>query len=76
MAPTFPAIKGGKIATGDMAGHLDIILNGSAKNPMMAAWGLILSDLDIAAVIAYQRNEINSSGDYLQPSEIASARAQ
>lgn len=76
MAPTFPAIKGGKIATGDMAGHLDIILNGSAKNPMMAAWGPILSDLDIAAVIAYQRNEINSSGDYLQPSEIASARAQ
>jgi cytochrome c oxidase subunit 2 len=75
MPPTFPAIKGGKIATGSMEGHLDIILNGSDKNPMMAAWGPILSDYDIAAVIAYQRNEINSSGDIIQPSEISAARA-
>ncbi|MDC1311843.1 cytochrome c oxidase subunit II [Burkholderiales bacterium] len=75
MPPTFPAIKGGKIATGSMDGHLDIILNGSSKNPMMAAWGPILSDYDIAAVIAYQRNEINSNGDIIQPREISAARA-
>jgi cytochrome c oxidase subunit 2 len=76
MPPTFPAIKGGKIATGPMAAHLDIILNGSKKNPMMTAWGPQLSDLDIAAVIAYQRNGINSTGDILQPSDIAAARSQ
>jgi cytochrome c oxidase subunit 2 len=76
MPPTFPAIKGGKIATGPMAAHLDIILNGSKKNPMMTAWGPQLSDLDIAAVIAYQRNGINSTGDILQPSDIAAARSE
>ncbi|MDA1332027.1 MAG: cytochrome c oxidase subunit II [Proteobacteria bacterium] len=76
MAPTFPAIKGGKIATGSLEGHLDIILNGSAKNPMMAAWGPILSDMDVAAVIAYQRNGINSTGDFLQPADIAAARSE
>ena len=76
MPPTFPAIKGGKIATGSIQGHLDIILNGSAKNPMMAAWGPILSDMDLAAVIAYQRNGINSTGDFLQPADIAAARSE
>ena len=75
MPPTFPAIKGGVISTGPMDGHLDIILNGSKKNPMMTAWGPQLSDMDIAAVIAYQRNGINMTGDYLQPKDIAAARA-
>ena len=74
MPPTFPAIKGGQISTGPLEGHLDIILNGSAKNPMMAAWGSILSDMDIAAVIAYQRNGINETGDFLQPTDIAAVR--
>lgn len=75
MPPTFPALTGGKITTGPIAGHLDIVLNGSKKNPMMAAWGPQLSDMDIAAVIAYERNALgNSMGDALQPGDVAAAR--
>jgi len=75
MPPTFPALTGGKISTGPIAGHLDIVLNGSSKNPMMVAWGSQLSDMEIAAVITYERNALgNSLGDALQPGEVAAAR--
>lgn len=75
MPPTFPALTGGKITTGPIAGHLDIVLNGSKKNPMMAAFGSQLSDMDVAAVITYERNALgNSMGDSLQPGEVAAAR--
>ena len=75
MPPTFPALTGGKISTGPIANHLDIVLNGSKKNPMMAAFGSQLSDMEIAAVITYERNALgNSVGDSLQPGEVAAAR--
>ena len=75
MPPTFPAITGGKITTGPKAGHIDIVLNGSKKNPMMVAWGPQLSDFEIAAVLTYQRNALgNSEGDAVQPAEIVAAR--
>lgn len=74
MPPTFPAIKGGKIATGPIGDHIDIILNGSKKNPMMAAWGSQLTDMDIAAVITYQRSGINDLGEAIQPGDVATAR--
>lgn len=74
MPPTFPALTGGKITIGPIAGHLDIVLNGSKKNPMMAAWPQ-LSDMEIAAVITYERNALgNSVGDALQPAQVAAAR--
>ncbi len=73
--PTFPALSGGQITTGPKAGHIDIVVNGSKKNPMMVAWGPQLSDMEIAAVITYERNALgNSVGDAVQPSEIAAAR--
>ena len=75
MPPTFPAITGGKVSTGAISAHLDMVLNGSKKNPMMAAWGSQLSDMDIAAVITYERNALgNSVGDSIQPAEVAAAR--
>jgi cytochrome c oxidase subunit 2 len=75
MPPTFPSIAGGKIATGPKSGHIDIVLNGSRKNPMMVAWGPQLSDFEIAAVLTYQRNAFgNSKGDAVQPAEIVAAR--
>ena len=75
MPPTFPAITGGAISTGPIASHLDIVLNGSKKNPMMAAFGAQLSDMEIAAVVTYERNALgNSVGDALQPAEVAAAR--
>jgi len=71
----FPAIAHGAITTGPLAGHIDIVMNGSKKNPAMAAWKQQLSDLEIAAVITYERNAFgNTTGDIVQPSRIASAR--
>jgi cytochrome c oxidase subunit 2 len=75
MPPTFPALSAGKIATGPIAGHIDIVVNGSKKNPAMVAWKNQLSDLEIAAVITYERNSFgNKVGDMVQPKQIAAAR--
>ncbi len=75
MPPTFPPIAGGKITTGPKPGHIDLVLNGSKKNPMMAAWGPQLSDLDIAAVLTFQRNSFgNRTRDLVQPKEVRAAR--
>ena len=75
MPPTFPPLAGGKIATGPKAGHLDIVVNGSQKNPMMVPFGKQLSDMDIAAVITYERNSFgNKTGDAIQPAEVKAAR--
>jgi cytochrome c oxidase subunit 2 len=66
-----PAIKGSLIATGDVAKHLDMVVNGSSKNPMMAAYGPQLSEVDIASVLTYQRNAFgNNMGDSVQPIDV------
>ena len=71
----FPALTGGAIATGPVAGHIDIVVHGSKKNPAMQAFGQQLGDADLAAVITYERNALgNSTGDMVQPSDIAAAR--
>jgi len=75
MPPTFPALVHGKIATGPVPGVVDIVTNGSKKNPTMAAWKGQLSDTQIAAVITFARNSFgNTLGDMVQPSQIAAAR--
>ena len=72
---TFPAIAHGPIATGPLAAHIDIVMNGSKKNPAMAAWKQQLSDLEVAGVVTYQRNAFgNTTGDVVQPSQIVAAR--
>jgi cytochrome c oxidase subunit 2 len=48
-----------------------MVINGSAANPMMAAYGPQLSEVDIAAVITYQRNAFgNEMGDAVQPIDV------
>ena len=70
----FPAIAGSAIAKGDMAGHVDIVMNGKTGTAMQA-FGAQLGDVDLAAVITYQRNAFgNDAGDMVQPSDIAAAR--
>ncbi len=70
----FPAIAGSAIATGDVAGHTNIVLDGKAGTAMQA-FGAQLGDADLAAVITYQRNAFgNDTGDMVQPSDIAAAR--
>jgi cytochrome c oxidase subunit 2 len=70
----FPAIAGGAISTGDLAGHMNIVMNGKPGTAMQA-FGAQLSDVDLAAVITFERNGFgNDKGDMVQPSEIAAAR--
>jgi cytochrome c oxidase subunit 2 len=71
---TFPALKGGAIATGPVDAHVDLVLNGKAGTAMVA-FGSQLSDADLAAVITYERNAWgNATGDIVQPSDIKAAR--
>ncbi len=75
MPPAFPSLVGGKITTGPIAGHVDIVFNGSKTNPAMVPWKGQLSDLEIAAVVTYERNSFgNKSGDMVQPKDIAALR--
>jgi cytochrome c oxidase subunit 2 len=70
----FPAISGSKIATGPIADHIHLVMNGK-PGTAMAAFGGQLSDADLAAVVTYQRNAWdNKMGDAAQPAEIAAAR--
>lgn len=66
----FPALAGSKVATGAKADHVHIVLNG--KNAM-PAWSS-LSDVEIAAVISYERNSWGNQAGILQPSEVKTAR--
>jgi cytochrome c oxidase subunit 2 len=69
--PAFPALKGSKIAMGPVEGHLDIVVNGKAGTAMQA-FGAQLSEVDLAAVITYERNAWgNNMGDMLQPIDVA-----
>jgi len=71
---TFPALKGSAIATGAKDGHVNIVMKGKSGTAM-AAFGGQLNDIDLAAVITYERNAWgNNTGDLVQPSEIKAAR--
>ena len=85
MPPAFPAIAGSKVATGPLAAHIDIILNGSKNNKAMQAFRDQLTDREIAAVITYQRNAFGNAnkdkygkdaGGVIQPDQIKQAREQ
>lgn len=74
MAPVFPALKGSPIATGDISAHLNIVINGKQGTPM-SAWGAQLDNLQIAAVVTYERNAFgNNTGDVVQPADVKAAR--
>ncbi|RLQ22186.1 cytochrome c oxidase subunit II [Seongchinamella sediminis] len=64
------AIAGSAIATGELGGHLDIGING-VPGTAMQAFGGQLNDVDMAAVITYQRNAFgNNMGDMVQPIDV------
>jgi len=77
MPPAFPALDGSKIATGDIAKHLAIVLHGSSKNPAMVAFSSQLTKTQIAAVVTYERNAwSNKTGDLIQVADVAAASAK
>ncbi|WAC46055.1 cytochrome c oxidase subunit II [Pseudomonas sp. SL4(2022)] len=70
LPPMFPALKGSAIATGPAAGHIGIVVNGKSGTSM-AAFGKQLSEVDIAAIITYERNAWgNAVGDMVTPKDI------
>jgi len=70
----FPAMTNSPIATGDAAEHMNVVMNGRSGTAM-AAYKTQLNDIDLAAVITFERNSLgNSVGDMIQPSAIKNAR--
>ncbi len=70
----FPGLKGSVIATGDVAKHIDVVVNG-VSGTSMQAFGPQLNDADLAALITYERNAWgNNTGDVVQPADIKAAR--
>ena len=70
----YPALAGGVIPTGPVDAHLERVMNGLAETEMQA-WAPQLSDLDLAAVITYERNAWgNDTGDVVQPLTVYLAR--
>jgi len=76
LPPSFPALRGSAIAVGDIAGHIDIVVNGK-RGTAMQAFGKQLNEVDIAAIITYERNAWgNNVGDMVTPKEIFDYKIQ
>jgi cytochrome c oxidase subunit 2 len=72
LPPAFPALKDSKIAVGPVKDHLGIVLNGKAGTAMQP-WNS-LNDLEIAAIVTYERNAWGNSGGLVQPADVKAAR--
>ena len=74
LPPVFPALAGSSITTGPQSRHIQIVLSG-VEGTAMQAFGPQLDDLDLAAVITFERNAWgNDTGDMAQPADIKAAR--
>ena len=69
----FPAIAGSPVANGAAAAHVNTVMNGRAGTAM-AAYKSILNDVDMAAVLTFQRNSWGNSGSVIQPADIKAVR--
>lgn len=70
----FPGLVGSPIVTGDVAKHIDVVVNG-VSGTAMQAFGPQLNDADLAALITYERNAWgNNTGDLVQPADVKAAR--
>ena len=71
--PAFPALSGSKLATGLKEGHIGIVLNGKPGTAMAAFRQL--SDVELAAVLTYERNSWNNkTGDMVSPADVKQSR--
>jgi cytochrome c oxidase subunit II len=71
--PAFPALAGSKLTTGPIDAHLNIVFNGKPGTAMASFKQL--SDVEIAAVVTYERNTwSNKTGDMLAPADVKKLR--
>lgn len=68
--PTFPAIKGSKLANGPADAHIKQVLNGKGLMPPFKQ----LSDEDVAAVVSYERTSWGNKGGAVTVAAVAAAR--
>lgn len=69
----FAALDGSELVNGPVGEHIDIVVKGKPGTGMTPFGHL--SDVDIAAVVTYERNAwSNETGDVVQPSEISQFR--
>jgi cytochrome c oxidase subunit 2 len=83
LPPAFPPLAGSKVIAGPLLGkdgkpardsHVDRVMNGKAGTAMQA-FRNSLSDVELAAVITYERNSFgNTLGDMIQPAQIKALR--
>ena len=68
--PVFPSLVRQGLATGSIAEHIDMVLNGKTGTAMQA-FAAQLNPAQLAAVITYERNAWgNNMGEIIQPREI------
>ena len=71
--PAFPPLDGSKIVKGPKDAHLRMLLNGKAGTAMASFKQL--SDVELAAVITYERNSWNNrTGDMVSPEDVKKSR--
>ncbi|MCK5880983.1 MAG: cytochrome c oxidase subunit II [Sinobacterium sp.] len=64
------AIAASPVATGDLGTHFNVAING-VPGTAMQAFGAQINDVEMAAVITYQRNAFgNNMGDKVQPIDV------
>jgi cytochrome c oxidase subunit 2 len=76
--PAFPPLDGSAVVLGPKDRQIDVVLNGVVKDgkpTAMAAFGKQLSDVELAAVITFTRNNWgNRTGEAVQPAEVKALR--
>jgi cytochrome c oxidase subunit II len=70
--PAFPPLAGGKLTTGGKEGHIDIVLNGKPNTAMQSFKQL--SNVELAAVITFERNSWGNKAGEVQPAEVKARR--
>jgi cytochrome c oxidase subunit 2 len=59
--PVFPALAGNAMMTGDFDAHMEVVYHGRAGTAMQA-FGPVLSPVDMASVMNYQRHAFGKAG--------------
>lgn len=66
----FPPMADSAIVNGPVENHLDVVVNGITGTAMQA-FGAQLNEIDIAAILTYERNAFgNDTGDLVQPRDV------
>lgn len=69
----FPALAGSKLAQGPAAAHIERVLHGKTGTAM-AAFDDQLDDVDLAAVVTYERTAWGNQGTPVMPADVKALR--